>query len=222
MRLIARMVFWYCSRSYLSGRLRFFSNSNVVSYTVPGHSERQQSSNCSVVKRLGALAMRERSSQQASEPAAYQHQLLASGPPEGLGPSHLARVALHLEVVVAFATTESKDLRTNQPDRCTHALLQMSNTRSARWSQIDRCRKRSSITRRTYRGVIAHERNSVARVDRSTAEPTLEDSHHSSPASLTEEGVRHAGSQARCRCCVLLLLREREEKRSRDRAIERE
>ena len=108
------------------------------------------------------------------------------------------------------------------PDRCTHALLQMSNTRSARWSQIDRCRKRSSITRRTYRGVIAHERNSVARVDRSTAEPTLEDSHHSSPASLTEEGVRHAGSQARCRCCVLLLLREREEKRSRDRAIERE
>ena len=122
MRLIARMVFWYCSRSYLSGRLRFFSNSNVVSYTVPGHSERQQSSNCSVVKRLGALAMRERSSQQASEPAAYQHQLLASGPPEGLGPSHLARVALHLEVVVAFATTESKDLRTSQP-RSMHACI---------------------------------------------------------------------------------------------------
>ena len=110
--------------------------------------------------------------------------------------------------------------RTSPIDARMH--MQMSNTRSARWSQIDRCRKRSSITRRTYRGVIAHERNSVARVDRSTAEPTLEDSHHSSPASLTEEGVRHAGSQARCRCCVLLLLREREEKRSRDRAIERE
>ena len=87
--MMAVPVFCHSSRLYLTGTLRFFSNSKTESCE-----DHEADRGCTPIQH--ALA--------------YDCQLLASRFAEGLCPSDLARVALLLEVLVAFGSTEVEGL----------------------------------------------------------------------------------------------------------------
>ncbi len=163
-------------------------------------------------KQLGALQPRLRlhaahlSVSPALIPAApgtpHLCQLLASQLAVGLGPLDFPRVALHLEVFVAFAAAEAENLRTAQrraekPSAC--ALHPTGNFISCMLSARQRmcsnkrrvCHNRCRLSPlppplllpagcrspRPHRRIVTHKRNAVARIYRAGAEPALLQAH---------------------------------------------
>lgn len=92
MRFMAAMVFIIKSRSYLTGRLRIFSKSNVESYTQEDSSLHQL--------------------------WAYDLDVLAIGTSESLGPTNLTRITLQIKVSSTFASAESENLCRNRDQFC--------------------------------------------------------------------------------------------------------
>ena len=90
---------------------------------------------------------------------AYLCKLFAGQLPVGLGPSHFARVPIHLEVLVAFRAAEIEDLQDAHLLTICWDLLVASLF--------------MSHCKHAYRAVIPDEGDAVARIDSARAEPAL-------------------------------------------------